>query len=693
MDIPEISVIVPVYNGEKYLEGFLDSLIVQSQVELEFILVNNGSLDRSGMILAKYAQHDQRIRVITLPENQGVYGARNIGMQYAVGQYIAFADCDDYVCPDAYATLYHTARKCNSDVIIGGFQHVYDSGETISFQPASTKGMFEPLMCGGAIWNKLFRRKLLETNNIQFPPKNHMEDNLFLGYVYRCKPSITIEKFDVYHYMQRSQDYETRLTASTLNSVMQSFESVQELYSSKGIPCEEDEVFRCFFGALHYLRDLWFNMENAVEQEKTYDLLRKTIFTLSWQGHEEYFYYCFKVKYHNFLAMSYVDFISAALRANHNECIQLQRQIEVPVRDAMVKQYEEGKAGLRDIYCLFQTWMKFKKKRIVGYVRDKLQKLRSKIKTISPIFMMVIFYQYTYRGYLLYRKLLKKFGEDTHLLLIPYEGTGDAYIVGWMIEQYIQDHHIQKYQIIQPLSRGKKVLGLFGEESICTISIEERNWLSQFQLFCRQAVDQLHIMHFHPCNHICILNRVEGINQITFREMYEIAGFNMENGKKPLHLMEESIIESQFRDSKLKIGKTVILAPYAETIPTMPDEAWRYMADALNKKGYCVCTNSMGEKEPVIPGTKKVSYSYSQMIPALHIAGYFIGVRSGLCDVISSSKCKKIIVYPREFRWGQGTVSRYFSLNAMKFCQDAIEIEFDKTCWKETVDRIINEVK
>lgn len=692
MKAPDISVIVPVYNGEKYLRIFMDSLIAQDKVELEFILVNNGATDQSDMILEEYAHIDHRIRIITLAENQGVYGARNVGIKNALGKYLAFADCDDYICPGAYAALYRAACLYNSDVVIGGFQHVYDSGEIIPFQPESTKGMFEPLMCGGAIWNKLFRHSFIEANNIRFPPKNHMEDNLFLGYVYRYRPSISIEKYDVYHYMQRVRDYENRLTASTLNSVVQSFESVQELYSME-IPCENDEVFRCFFGALHYLKDLWFNMENADEQEMSYKLFRETIFVLSWEGREEFFRYCFKINYRDFLEMTYTEFISTALRFDHNEILQMQRKVELPAQEVVVKQYEEGKAGLQDMHCFLRAWWQFKKRRFQNNFLKILRNFWLKIKSISPIFILIIFYQYTFRGYLLYKKMSQKFGEDTHFLLIPYEGTGDAYITGCMLKRYVQEHYIQKYQIIQPLSRGKKVLSLFREEAVCTITIEERNWLSQFQLFASQAIERLHVMHFHPCNHICIQNRIEGINKVSFQKMYEIAGFNIEPERELPGIAKEREVEGQFCRRGLKVGKTVILAPYAETIPTMPEEAWIYIAKALSDAGYCVCTNSMSEKEPVIPGTQRVSYGYAQMIPILHLAGWFIGVRSGLCDVISSSKCKKIIVYPKSFFWGQGEVSKYFSLKAMGFCSDVIEVEFEKNGWKEAADKIIKELK
>lgn len=688
----EISVIVPVYNGQKYLRGFLDSLIAQSNVKLEILLVDNGSSDQSALILEEYGQKDPRIKIITLKENQGVYGARNIALKQAKGQYIAFADCDDYICLDAYSILYKTVAKYDSDIVIGDFQHIYDSGEVISFYPQHTKCMFEPLMCGGAIWNKLFRRKLIEDNNIEFPPRNHMEDNVFLGRVYRCRPSIVIEHYDVYHYMQRMKDLDDRLTGSTYTSVVQSFESVRELYSEP-LPCDDNEVFKCFWGALHYLRDLWFNMRDADDQGKTYGLFRQTIATLPWINREDFFYWCFKINYEDYTGMDYAQFMTSSLKASHREELRLQKQndkiLAMNATDIVMAQYENGEVGFRGIVRFVKAWFRYKRKCILGGIKGKVSRVLRRVKNITPVSIFYIFLQYTYRGYALYKRLLKTYGKDTHFLLIPYEGTGDAYLAGCLLKQYLQAYSIKEYLILQPLSRGKKVLALFGEERIHTISIEERNWLSQFQLFCGQVLNNLHVIHFHPCNHVCILNQVEGINGITFREMYELKGFDFGSGEKPSCLAEKSALISEFEKENLLPQKTVVLAPYAETIPSMPNDCWVYIANVLKKKGYCVCTNSSGKSEPVIPGTKRVFYSYSEMIPALEVAGYFIGVRSGLCDIISSAQCKKIIVYPKGFLWGKGPVSSYFSLNKMQLCDDATEVEFDCENWKETTDLIL----
>lgn len=683
----QVSVIVPVFNGEKHLRFCLNSLVAQQGVELEFILVDNGSTDGSRNILEEYSQKDNRIKIITLFPNQGVYGARNAALRQAGGEYIAFADCDDYVCPDAYNILYHTVTRYDSDVVIGGFQHVYDSGEVLAFHPKHTPCMFEPLMCGGAIWNKLFRRRLLVEHRVEFPPRNHMEDNVFLGRVYRCHPTIVIEERDVYHYMQRMRDAEGRLTASSYESVMQSFQSVEELYSEP-LPCEDGEVFNCFFGALHYLRDLWCNMGVASEQKATFEEFRKTIATLPWQGREEYFFWCFQIPYEDYLAMNYAQFASALLRVRHGEVLSLNKRVNLRPADVMTETYAAGQAGLRDMARFWKAWVGFKKQTIAGRLAGKWKAMKQRVKKISPIFTWVIYRQYTHRGYRFYQKLREEYGHDTHLLLIPYEGTGDAYLVGCILEEYLLEHKIQKYIVLQPLTLGAKVLKIFGVDRVRPITLEERNWLSQFQLFCREAITHLHVMHFQPCNHISLLNRVEGIHQIHFRQMYEIMGFDFSRLRAPCCLTSMEEVAETFRVRQFKPGCTVVLAPYAETIPSMPLEIWQRIADRLTKLGYCVCTNSSGEREPVLLGTQRVFYPFGEILPAIELAGAFVGIRSGLCDVISGAHCKKVIVYPKQFCWGLSPVFQYFSLNRMGLCSDAVELEFTD----ETLDAVAEQV-
>src|SRR5690554_7275643 len=121
-----ISVIIPVYNSEKYLHKCIDSVLAQSYTNFELILVNDGSTDGSGKICDEYAEKDERVRVFH-KDNGGVSSARNIGLKNSSGDYIIHADSDDLMLSGALESLYYEAKQSNSDIVIGNYIIRYGS--------------------------------------------------------------------------------------------------------------------------------------------------------------------------------------------------------------------------------------------------------------------------------------------------------------------------------------------------------------------------------------------------------------------------------------------------------------------------------------------------------------------------------------------------------------------------------------
>lgn len=113
----EVSIIVPVYNVEKYLARCLDSITSQTFPDIEIVCINDGSTDRSADILKHYAKFDKRIAIITKP-NGGLSSARNAGLEVVTGKYIMFVDSDDWIFPEAVEKLYDNAEKNNSDMVL-----------------------------------------------------------------------------------------------------------------------------------------------------------------------------------------------------------------------------------------------------------------------------------------------------------------------------------------------------------------------------------------------------------------------------------------------------------------------------------------------------------------------------------------------------------------------------------------------
>ena len=179
----DISIIVPIYNAEKYLNKCIDSLVNQTKKELEFILVNDGSTDKTEEIIKTYK--DKRIKYFK-NKNQGIGKTRNFGIEKATGKYIMFLDSDDYFRIDACELLYKNAEKNQADLVICDFYKIYDSGieekiKLLSFKPTTLKKT--PNLVNEinlAPWNKLYKKDLITKNKIKFVENLKYEDAPFV---------------------------------------------------------------------------------------------------------------------------------------------------------------------------------------------------------------------------------------------------------------------------------------------------------------------------------------------------------------------------------------------------------------------------------------------------------------------------------------------------------------------------------
>ena len=185
----KLSIIVPIYNVEKYLLRCLDSIAAQTCRAFEAILIDDGSPDGCGRICDEYAAKDPRFTVIH-QENRGVSAARNAGLRAAKGEYVGFVDPDDFIDPGMFAALLEAAAQTGAEIVCGNWETVHDDGRTCVHRlgralpaqmPAEefARHVFDvPRSIGGAVWNKLFRREILRE---PFQPDVTVcEDCLFL---------------------------------------------------------------------------------------------------------------------------------------------------------------------------------------------------------------------------------------------------------------------------------------------------------------------------------------------------------------------------------------------------------------------------------------------------------------------------------------------------------------------------------
>ena len=231
-----LSIIVPIHNAEPYLRQCLDSICSQSYEDLQIILVNDGSDDRSLNICEEYQKKDQRIEVYS-QENQGVSAARNLGLKKAKGELIAFVDADDYLDVNAYEKAIGHLEDC--DAVFFGYVERYDEAQHSKVISPDKGGIvnrdeaiyqcLRPLGYEVAIWNKVFRRKAIGEHRFDTGLKIS-EDELWLMQVLKDMEHVSLYPEPLYYYVQRQ--------GSTMRSVYEVSEKWHTAYQAKSAVVE-----------------------------------------------------------------------------------------------------------------------------------------------------------------------------------------------------------------------------------------------------------------------------------------------------------------------------------------------------------------------------------------------------------------------------------------------------------------------
>ena len=241
MIAPLISIIVPIYQVELYLEKCIDSIINQTYKNLEIILIDDGSPDRCGAICDEYAGKDSRIRVIH-QKNGGLSAARNAGLDIAKGDYIQFVDSDDWIEPEACETVLTIAEEQHADIVCFGFCWLLPTGETTLVSVNSSSeieeaAVIKQLICKKSVirnfaWNKLFVRKLFD--GVRFPVGRTYEDICVTYQLVHKADKIYATKAILYHYVTRENSISSkRFNAKTIKDLIAAYKQPIEFLQSE----------------------------------------------------------------------------------------------------------------------------------------------------------------------------------------------------------------------------------------------------------------------------------------------------------------------------------------------------------------------------------------------------------------------------------------------------------------------------
>ncbi len=217
---PRLSIIVPIYNAEKYIDNCMRSIVAQTFTDYEIILVNDGSTDNSDAICRKYQAEDSRVTYIK-KENGGAGSARNAGMDAARGKYLAFPDVDDLFDPEMYADLYALAESGDYDMVFSGVKYYQQQPDgSLSYsrmQNIKEMAFTDREQCRQNImeffptttifdvpWNKLYKRSIVTENNIRFTDIRRCQDAVFNIDFYNCINSAASVDKAYYNYMENT---------------------------------------------------------------------------------------------------------------------------------------------------------------------------------------------------------------------------------------------------------------------------------------------------------------------------------------------------------------------------------------------------------------------------------------------------------------------------------------------------------
>jgi glycosyltransferase involved in cell wall biosynthesis len=276
--LPQISVVVPIFNTERFISRCLESILVQSFSDIEIVCIDDCSSDNSGHIVRGFIKNDSRVRLINHSTNLGPGGARNSGIAAATGEYVAFVDSDDYVDPNFLEYLYEATDFGRIDIASCGYRVLDETGIT-QWEHSPEEETFGSLLENSAFWtathphfcDKLWRKSLIVDNKIMCPEQSYWEDVytipeiLFHAKSFHCGGKV------LYHYFNRSGSITNSSGKKHLIDLLLAIDNIKDLLVKKGVYEREAESFQNFYEGLfkfHARKLATMRMKNDPDTEK-----------------------------------------------------------------------------------------------------------------------------------------------------------------------------------------------------------------------------------------------------------------------------------------------------------------------------------------------------------------------------------------------------------------------------------------
>ncbi|MGN0398562.1 MAG: glycosyltransferase [Blautia sp.] len=279
----EVSIIVPVYQVEKYIRQCVDSILAQTFTDFELILVDDGSKDQSGKICDEYAWMDERVKVIH-KENGGLSDARNKGMDQASGNYFMFVDSDDYIAPTMIECLYKSILNQNADIAVCNYLYYFENDRRKNF----ATNIKSEVLSGAEIfynrknernygiwtvaWNKLYKSETF--GKIRFRFGKYHEDEFWANDIYQMDIKVVTIPECLYYYRQRDNSIMGK------KSIARNFDIIEALQERIFVYLKEekytDQAYKVLVYSLEYLEESKRLIKNKDEQKAFQQAERQT---------------------------------------------------------------------------------------------------------------------------------------------------------------------------------------------------------------------------------------------------------------------------------------------------------------------------------------------------------------------------------------------------------------------------------
>ncbi len=281
-----VSVIIPVYNVEKYISECLESLIHQTYKDIEIIIVNDGSTDSSEEIIKSYLEESNNI-IYIYQKNKGTAEARNKGIESANGDYVLFVDSDDYLDKDMIQKMYNSADKNNSDVVVCGHIKFYDGNssknkiinydgyENNIYNGKQVLDLMLSLRVKGYLCDKLFKRKKLLESDFKLEPNRYIEDWFPVIKQIKQAKIITFINEPLYYYRQRNGSALHTINKKLLDDYVYTVDIINDYLDKNEVQYDKEckNAFDCetFYSVIRY-----FYLNNYKDKKQS-DIYKKFV--------------------------------------------------------------------------------------------------------------------------------------------------------------------------------------------------------------------------------------------------------------------------------------------------------------------------------------------------------------------------------------------------------------------------------